>query len=162
MSCGARRINTEEICRGMDTILKVSKTEYGNGLFASEEIPVSAPICWYTSSTGDEVKPLSLSERMYAVACDYDGSSFVDGTPDGPANAEEGGAFTSGCYKVGGYANSPFGRTKTKANCRLMDITAQIGNTDQTGRRWLILYSSCSIDADQEVLLDYGKNYTMM
>ena len=69
--------DVEGITDGMDTRLQILSTDYGFGLFAAGHIGAAVPICWYTSASGDLVKPLPLSERMYAVACDYDGSRYV-------------------------------------------------------------------------------------
>ena len=74
LSAGARRVSVEGITSGMGTRLQIFPTEYGNGLFAAGYIGAGVPICWYTSAGGDLVKPLPLSERMYAVACDHEGT----------------------------------------------------------------------------------------
>ena len=93
----------------------------------------------------------------YAVACDYEGLNFIDGTP--ASNCPGQGPFISKMSKVGGYANSPSG-TKKKPNCRIMDLTALM--PVQVGKRWLILWSTVMIDTAEEILLDYGPRYVMM
>jgi hypothetical protein len=186
-SAGVRRLNREEVAQGMKIQLEVLPGDHGNSLFAVEIISTNTgkilvntfymrilktwfkfyltltsflAICWYTNSEGDDVVELEESQRMYAVACDYTGTCFIDGSPN-PEFPNQ-GSFNSGFNKVGGYANSPIG-TRNKPNCRLMDITSIMTKSKSNiNKRWLILISTSQINENTEILLDYGKNYKML